>query len=110
MERVIDRLTHLLLQPLNVFGSRPLERCNRAIRGYRPQSRAGLAGFGQQKSRRFDAVTHHVQQRTPALLAALPEPRLVRSAVLFGGACKIGPPRGGDGAPPDDVLAALDPR
>src|SRR5258708_26198204 len=53
-------------------------------------------------------MTHHVVEYTAALLRALPEPRHVRTAMLFGSAREIRPPGERGASRPDQLLAARD--
>lgn len=65
---------------------------------HQAQARALGAEGREQKAGNLDAVAHHIGEDAAALLLALPEPGLVRAAVLLRGAGQVrlplpGPPR-----------------
>ena len=55
-------------------------------------------------------MAHHVGEHAAPLLLALPEPGHVRAGMLLGRAREIGPAGERYGAPPDDLLPALNRR
>src|ERR1051326_6409658 len=55
-----------------------------------------------------DRMTHYVVQHAATLQVATPEPRLVRTAVFFGGTRQIRPSGDGNTSRPDDFAAGYD--
>ncbi len=79
-----------------------------AVDGHRRKRVAWLAGLGEQITHELDRVTHHVVEHTTALQVATPEPRHVRTTVLFCCACEIWTSSGRRAARPDQRSAGLD--
>ena len=67
---------------------------------------AGRARPGQEKAAELDAVAHHVVQDAAALQRAVPEPRHVRAAVLFGRARQVRAAGDRCAARPDELAPA----
>src|SRR5882724_13049309 len=61
-------------------------------------------------SNEHDRMAHHVAEHTAALQLTAPEPRLVRTAMFFGGPRQIRTPCGRNASFPDDVAADFDRR
>src|SRR5688572_15665533 len=75
---------------------------------HRPYRRPRCSRSSEQVSNELHRVTHHVIENASTLERALPEPRHVRSAVLFGGARQIRAPRERGTSCPDELLPACD--
>ena len=104
---IINIRPHHIFQPFDVFRTRPFQVADCGAGADELEIVARRAGLGEEIAPDLDAVTGHVGQNAAALAPALPEPRHVWPAMLLGRARQIGAAAGRHGAPPHDVLAAL---